>query len=64
MRRKKKDLPLFEHLEITDAGSEGKAVGRYNNKVVFVQFAVPGDIIKAKATKKKKAYYEARLIEV
>lgn len=64
IRQKKNELPYFEHLEIIDAGSEGKALGRVENRVVFVPFVVPGDTIRAKATKKKSAYYEARMLEI
>ena len=48
MRKKKNDLPIFKEVEITDAGSEGKAVARIKNKIIFVPFVVPGDIIDIK----------------
>ena len=44
--RKKKIRPLIEELEITDIAAEGKALGRYNDIVVFVPMTVPGDVVK------------------
>lgn len=49
---------IFENVEIIDAGSEGKAVARVNDKVIFVPFVVPGDIIDIRVIKKKKSYFE------
>ncbi len=60
MGRRNKDFPVFEKVEILDAGSEGKAVARVNDKVVFVPFVVPGDIVDIKITKKRSSYMEGR----
>ncbi len=62
MGRKKRDLPVFEKVEIIDAGSEGKAVARVNDMVVFVPFVVPGDVVDIKIIKKRSSYYEGRAI--
>jgi 23S rRNA (uracil1939-C5)-methyltransferase len=64
MARNKKPLPLLENLEITNAGSQGKAIARWNNRVVFVPFAAPGDLIDAQVIKKRRSYYEAKLIRI
>ena len=45
MARKKANYPLIEGLEITTLAAEGKAMGRYNDVVVFVPMTVPGSII-------------------
>ncbi len=57
MGRKKK-LPEIENIEIVDVGAEGKAIGKYNEKVVFVPFAITGDRVNIQLTKKRKNYYE------
>ncbi len=62
MARRKEGLPVFEKVEIIDAGAEGKAVGRVNDRVIFVPFVVPGDVIDIQATKKRKSYYEGKAI--
>ncbi len=64
MGRRKRPLPLIENLEIIDAGAEGKAVGRWNEKVVFVPFAAPGDIVDVQVFKKKRSYYEAKITKI
>ncbi|MCR4659822.1 MAG: 23S rRNA (uracil(1939)-C(5))-methyltransferase RlmD [Bacteroidales bacterium] len=56
-----KSLPLIENVTITDAGAEGMAVARVDGLVVFVPFAVPGDIADIQLYKKKKSYAEGRL---
>ena len=45
MARKKANYPLVEGLEITTLAAEGKAMGRWNDVVVFVPLTVPGDVV-------------------
>lgn len=54
----------IEDLEIIDAGSEGKAVGKKDGLTVFVPFAVPGDVVDVEVFKKKKSYAEARILNI
>ncbi|MFH1738569.1 MAG: 23S rRNA (uracil(1939)-C(5))-methyltransferase RlmD [bacterium] len=51
-------------LEIGAAAFEGRTIGRLENFVVFVDGAVPGDRIKARITKAKKNFAEARIISL
>ncbi|NQV02462.1 MAG: 23S rRNA (uracil(1939)-C(5))-methyltransferase RlmD [Bacteroidia bacterium] len=60
--RRKQEAVVYEKVEIIDAGAEGKAVGRVRDRVVFVHFAVPGDIVDIQVTKKRKSYYEGKVI--
>jgi len=62
MVRKKRELQVYEEIEITDAGSEGKAIGRIDDKVIFVPFVVPGDVIDIRVTKNRKSYREGKAI--
>ena len=57
--RKKKDLPLLEHVYIDAIAAEGKAIARVDDKVVFVPFVVPGDIVDLQVKKKKSSFMEA-----
>ena len=41
MARKKANYPLIEGLEITTLAAEGKAMGRWQDVVVFVPMTVP-----------------------
>lgn len=62
MVRKERELQVYEKIEITDAGSEGKSIGRINDKVIFVPFVVPGDVIDIRVTKNRKSYLEGKAI--
>ena len=55
---RKKQKPLYEGLQIEDIGSEGKAIARTGEMVVFTTYAVPGDIVDLQVTKKRKKYAE------
>ena len=43
-------------LEITALSNEGMGIGRYENMVVFVATALPGDVINAKIVKVAKTH--------
>lgn len=57
--RKKKELPLYENVTIEAVAAEGKAIARVDDKVVFVPFVAPGDVVDIKVRKKKNSYMEA-----
>ena len=61
MTRKKKPLPIYENVTISDVAAEGKAMTRINDMVVFVPFAVPGDVVDLQVRKKKHHYCEAEV---
>ncbi|MDR0970477.1 MAG: 23S rRNA (uracil(1939)-C(5))-methyltransferase RlmD [Lentimicrobiaceae bacterium] len=63
--KKPRRTPVFvENIEIVDAGSEGMAVAKPEGKVVFVPFAAPGDIVDLSFFKKKRNYFEGKIIEI
>lgn len=47
-----------------EAFSQGKSVARINGFVVFVEGAVPGDIVRARIVRIQKSFAEARTLEV
>lgn len=59
---KKKNLPEYDNILITGVAAEGKAITRINECVVFVPWAVPGDIVDIQITKKKHSFMEARVL--
>lgn len=59
--KKKKNLPLYENVEITGIAAEGKAITRINDMVVFVPYCVPGDIVDLQITRRKHSFMEARV---
>ena len=61
MTRKHKPLPLLEHITIESVAAEGKCIFHYDDKVVFVPFCVPGDVVNVQITKKKHSFMEGRV---
>ena len=57
MSKKRIDL-LLENVTIESVAAEGKALTHVDGMVVFVDFAVPGDIVDIQVYKKKKNYME------
>ena len=62
MARKKKPLPILENVTITDYAAEGKSVTRVDDMVVFVPWAVPGDVCDLQVRRKKHSFMEAEVI--
>ncbi len=63
-KRKKKDMPLLEKVEITGVAAEGKALARVNDKVLFVPYAAPGDILDIQVKKSKRNFMEGVIDKV
>jgi 23S rRNA (uracil1939-C5)-methyltransferase len=51
-------------LKVDDAAFEGRSVGRVEGFVVFVEGAVPGDVVTARILRVKKNYAEAKVVVV
>lgn len=49
---------IIENLEVIDIADEGKAVCKNDGVVIFIDKAVPGDIVNVKIRKKHKSYFE------
>ena len=64
MTRKKKPLPLLRDIEITGYAAEGKALARVDDIVVFVPFAVPGDVVDLQVRRKKHSFMEAEIVSI
>ena len=63
MSRKKQDI-ILENVLIESVAAEGKALARVDGTVLFVPFAVPGDVVDVKVTKKKKNYMEGFILKI
>jgi 23S rRNA (uracil1939-C5)-methyltransferase len=63
MRKKERRQPQFiEKVEIIDAGAEGMAIAKPDQKVVFVPFGAPGDIVDLQVIKRKKNFFEGKIL--
>ncbi len=60
MSRKRVDL-LLENVQIEKIAAEGKGLAHVDGMVVFVDYAVPGDVVDIRVLKKKKKYMEGRI---
>ncbi len=57
--------PIFlEKIQILDTAAEGKAIARYNNKVVFVPYAAPGDVMDINIVRRRKRFLEADIVKI
>ncbi len=53
---------VIENLPVTAYAAEGKALGHTDGKVVFVAFAIPGDVVDVLITRSKKDWAEGKII--
>ena len=58
-RRKRKKM--IEQVELTAMAAEGKAMGRKDGKVIFVENAIPGDVVDVLTSKNKPDYAIGRV---
>ena len=62
MSRNKRIDIVLEGLLVESVAAEGKAIAHTDDgMVVFIEFAVPGDIVDVRVIKKKKNYWEGRI---
>lgn len=52
---------VLSNLEVEDMAAEGKSIARYNDKVVFIPYAAPGDVVDVQVIKDKKQLIEANV---
>lgn len=63
MARKKNKRQIFENIAVLDAGAKGKSIAKApDGKVIFLNNAIPGDVVDIQTTKKRSAYYEGEAI--
>ncbi len=63
MARRNKNK-LFTEIEVIDAGAKGKAIAKSpDGRVIFIDNAVPGDIVDVQTTRKKKSFYQGTAVE-
>jgi 23S rRNA (uracil1939-C5)-methyltransferase len=61
MRRKN---IFLDNIEVTDLAAEGKAIAKIEGKVLFIEGAIPGDIVNVQLTKSKKDWAEGRVTKL
>ncbi len=63
MGHSRKKHKIYENLEIIGLSSEGLGIGRVNNKVVFVDNTLPGDLVSVKTYQRRKAFEKAHVTQ-
>lgn len=63
MRSKKKQI-LLPQITVEQYAAEGKSLARVDGKVIFIEKAVPGDVVNLRLTKNKSDYAEAEITEL
>lgn len=59
VKRRKENIVL-ENITVTDYAAEGKSLAKADGKVIFVEGAVPGDVVDIQLLKNKKDWAEGR----
>jgi 23S rRNA (uracil1939-C5)-methyltransferase len=63
MSKIKKNFVL-EGLEVIDTSTDGKAIAKHDNLVVFIDGAIPGDVVDVMVHRKKNSYAEGKAIKL
>ena len=58
----KDKYPIIEKVRIEDLAAEGKSIARIDGRVLFVPYAVPGDLVDVQLTRRRKNYMEGYVV--
>ena len=59
---RKKTIKTLEQVPVSDYAAEGKALARLDGKVIFIEGAVPGDVVDVVVTRSKKDWAEGKVV--
>lgn len=60
--RKKNKIRILEKITVEDYAAEGKSIARVDGKVIFIEGAVPGDVVNIQLGKSKKDWAEGKVV--
>jgi 23S rRNA (uracil1939-C5)-methyltransferase len=63
-RRIPQEKKQLQNIEIFDIAEEGKGVGRHEELVLFIEKAIPGDVVDVELQRKKKNFAEGRVTNI
>lgn len=64
MKHKSRRRKVFENIHVLDAGAKGKSIGKApEGQVIFIDNAVPGDVVHVQTYKKRKGYFHGKAVE-
>lgn len=61
MKKIPADKKFLQNIPVIDIAEEGKGVGKSDDLVIFIEKAVPGDIVDIELLRRKKKFYEAKI---
>jgi 23S rRNA (uracil1939-C5)-methyltransferase len=59
-----REYSIYNDVEITGIAAEGKAIGRHEGKIIFVPYAIPGDVLNVQVIKNRHGYVEGIIKDV
>ncbi|WP_423148532.1 23S rRNA (uracil(1939)-C(5))-methyltransferase RlmD [Rubrolithibacter danxiaensis] len=61
MKRVPADKKFIQNIQVIDIAEDGKGVGKADDLVIFIEKAVPGDVVDIELLRKKKNFAEAKI---
>ena len=61
MKKIPADKKFLNNIQIIDIAEEGKGIGKSDDLVIFIDKAVPGDIVDVELMRRKKKFFEGRI---
>lgn len=64
MRKRPAERQKIENVLVTDIAEEGKGLGKSDDLVIFIDKAIPGDVVDIELFRKKKNFAEAKVTRI
>ncbi|HEY0896204.1 MAG TPA: 23S rRNA (uracil(1939)-C(5))-methyltransferase RlmD [Sphingobacteriaceae bacterium] len=64
MKKNPAEKKIIQDVHVIDIAEEGKSVGKAEDLVIFIEKAVPGDVVDVELFRKKKNFAEAKIREL
>ncbi|MCF8451767.1 MAG: 23S rRNA (uracil(1939)-C(5))-methyltransferase RlmD [Pedobacter sp.] len=61
MKKIPADKKFLQNIQVIDIAEEGKGVGKSDDLVIFIDKAVPGDLVDVELIRRKKKFYEGKI---
>lgn len=61
MKKIPADKKFLNNIQVVDIAEEGKGVGKSDDLVIFIDKAVPGDVVDVELMRRKKKFFEGRI---
>lgn len=55
---------ILNNIEVIDIAVDGKAIAKHENIIILMENVIPGDFVDLEITKKKKSYWEGKVLNI